>query len=333
VLELLIGGSNCSGALLNNRLEDGTPYVLTANHCGDMTSAVFVFNFELSGCGSGTSSQAQTLSGATLLASSARFDSQLYVLNDVPPQTYTPFYAGWYRGSPPLTGPAVGISHPAGLEKKITTDDQAPVKSGDFWVVDWEDGELLGGSSGSPLFDGSKRVVGPACCVSTFTCGAQQANYGRFSGFWNNEPIAQYLDPQGVGGTSLDGYDPFAPSATAYNGSGLNPSLLTSTTPPALGTTWTVTIDTSAYPAATLTYLQARMSPSAGILFPFGELLIDLGSPFVFASSAPVTGGVSTHSFALPGNPSFGGVVFHVQAGILGVTPAVATNGLSVKVY
>jgi lysyl endopeptidase len=333
VLELLINGSNCSGALLNNRLEDGTPYMLTANHCGSMVTAVFVFNFELSGCGSGTSSQAQTLSGATLLAANGSFDSQLYLLNETPPQAYTPFYAGWYRGSPPLTGPSVGISHPAGLEKKITTDDEAAIKSRNFWVVDWEDGELLGGSSGSPLFDGAKRVVGPACCVSTFTCGVQQANYGRFSGFWNNEPIAQYLDPQGVGGTGLDGYDPFAPSATVYNGSGLNPSVLTSTTPPALGTTWTVAVDASAYPAATVTYLQGRMGSSAGTLFPFGELLIDLGSPFVFASIAPVSTGLSTHSFALPGNQSFGGLVIYVQAGILGITPAVATNGLRVKVY
>jgi hypothetical protein len=298
-----------------------------------MVTAVFVFNFELSGCGSGTSSQAQTLSGATLLAANGSFDSQLYLLNETPPQAYTPFYAGWYRGSPPLTGPSVGISHPAGLEKKITTDDEAAIKSRNFWVVDWEDGELLGGSSGSPLFDGAKRVVGPACCVSTFTCGVQQANYGRFSGFWNNEPIAQYLDPQGVGGTGLDGYDPFAPSATVYNGSGLNPSVLTSTTPPALGTTWTVAVDASAYPAATVTYLQGRMGSSAGTLFPFGELLIDLGSPFVFASIAPVSTGLSTHSFALPGNQSFGGLVIYVQAGILGITPAVATNGLRVKVY
>jgi hypothetical protein len=333
VLELLIGGSNCSGALLNNRLEDGTPYVLTANHCGSMVNAVFVFNYELSGCGSGTSSQAQTLSGATLLAATATFDSQLYLLDQTPPQSYTPYYAGWYRGGPPVFGPAVGISHPSGLEKKITTDDQDPVKSGSYWVVNWEDGMLQGGSSGSPLFDGQKRVVGPACCVSNFTCGTQQANYGRLSGFWNNEPIAQYLDPLGVGGTGLGGYDPFAPSATVYNGSGLNPLVLSSVTLPALGTTWTIQVDASAWPAATLTYLQGRMGQTAGALYPFGELLIDLATPFVFASLQPVAGGLSGHSFFLPANPALGGIVFHVQAGILGMVPAVATNGLQVKVY
>ncbi len=333
VLELLVGGSNCSGALLNNRAEDGTPYVLTANHCGSMVNAVFVFNFELSGCGSGTSSQAQTLSCATLLASTATFDSQLYLLDQTPPQAYAPYYAGWYRGGPPLTGPAVGISHPSGLEKKITTDDQAPVKSTSYWLVEWEDGMLQGGSSGSPLFDGQKRVVGPACCVSNFTCGIQQAYYGRLSGFWNNEPIAQYLDPLGAGGTSLGGYDPFAPSATIYNGSGLNPTVFTSVTLPELGTTWTVQVDASAYPGATLTYLQGRTASTAGTLFPFGELLIDLASPFVFASTSLVSAGISTHSFALPSNPAFAGLVTYVQSGILGVIPAVATNGLEVKVY
>ncbi len=331
VIMVLVGGGLCSAGILNNTAEDGTPYFLTANHCGDMTNVVAVFNYELSGCGSGTSSQSQTVSGATLLAASSFYDSQLYRLSQVPPEPYAPFYAGWQRVGSGATRPGVGISHPAGLPKKICIDDQVPIKSGSNWMVQWEDGMLQGGSSGSPLFDGNKRVLGPACCVSNFNCANQIAYYGRLGGFWNAENLAPWLDPLGLGSGGIDGLDFYAPSATIYNGGGVNPVVFTSSTLPELGTTWTVQVDTSSGPAATSTYLQGRASSTSGTLFAFGELLIDLSSPFYFASLAPISGGLSTHSFAIPNDPALAGVVAFVQAGMLGVKPAVATNGLKVR--
>ena len=55
----IISGSNaiCSGALINDNLNDGTPYVLTANHCGTVDGTwVFRFNWEAPGCSNPSSS-------------------------------------------------------------------------------------------------------------------------------------------------------------------------------------------------------------------------------------------------------------------------------------
>ena len=46
------GFAVCTGALVNNTAEDGTPYFLTANHClGNPNSWVYYFNHESSTCG------------------------------------------------------------------------------------------------------------------------------------------------------------------------------------------------------------------------------------------------------------------------------------------
>lgn len=214
VVRALSGGSGCSAAILNNTANDGTPYLLTANHCGSFTNAVVVFNFELPGCGSGTAPTSQTISGATLLASNTLYDSQLYLLSSPPPASFNPYYAGWYRVSNPPPAPAVSISHPQSLPKKIAIDNSGAVLSGQYWRVFWDVGMLHGGSSGSPLFNGVGQVLGSACCVTNFNCGLQTTLYGRFDGFWNNASIAQYLDPLGTGATATGGYDPCPPPSS-----------------------------------------------------------------------------------------------------------------------
>jgi hypothetical protein len=98
VLFVLFNGSYCSAGLLNDTAEDGTPYFLTANHCGDMTNGVAVFGYENTGCGPGGATQANTVSGATLLAANTRWDSQLYLLSAPPPASFQPFYARWDAG-------------------------------------------------------------------------------------------------------------------------------------------------------------------------------------------------------------------------------------------
>src|SRR5262245_14227512 len=92
VLFVLFSGSYCSAGLLNNTAADGTPYFLTADHCGDMTNGVVVFGYENPGCGVGGATQANSISGATLLAASSRWDSQLYLLSAPPPRSFMPFF-------------------------------------------------------------------------------------------------------------------------------------------------------------------------------------------------------------------------------------------------
>ena len=333
VFQVFMGGGQCSAGLLNNTAQDGTPYFLTANHCGNMTNVFAIFDYERSGCEAGSSSQSRVISGATLLADNVNYDSQLYVLSSPPPTTYKPFYAGWDRRIIPQPEPAISISHPAGLPKKIALDSQGPEANGTNWTTAWTMGRLEGGSSGSPLFNGEQRVLGPACCVSSFLCGNQWATYGRFGAFFNARDLAQWLDPIGDGSlVILDGYDPFRPYATIFNGSRVNPNVYVSTSPPGIGTTWTASIDVSGHPGATSTWIFGHAASIPGQNVPFGELLLDLGSPRHFISSAGVSSGVSTHSNAIPNNPLLAGTHTFTQALILGGGNRVLTNGVALVI-
>ena len=329
VVQTLVGGGLCSAGLLNNTAEDGTPYFLTADHCGNMANGVFVFEYERTGCSTGGSSQSKTVSGATRHARSNIYDSQLYRMNNTPPAGHQPFYAGWGRGPTPR-GPAVGIHHPAGLPKQISIDDDDPSNAGNMWQVDWEDGLVQGGSSGSPLFNERGRIIGPACCVNNFSCANQTVSYGRFDRFWNIDNLGKWLDPLGLGVVGLDGYDPHNAQAIPYYGSNVNPRVYTSNLPQ-LGSAWTATVDTSAIPDATTVLLVGYSGLSTGQFFGFGELLFDLTSTELFSRASPVIAGSADVTFNIPNNPGLVGAVAYSQALILG-TGQTATNGIKLRV-
>ncbi len=327
VVEVIASGAQCSAAILNNTAEDGTPYMLTANHCGNQTNGIQIFAYERTGCSIGPSSTSKTLSGSTKLASNSGFDSQLYVLNSAPPESFDPFYAGWGTGNAPQ-GPMVGIHHAQGNPKKISIDNGNAIVDVTRFGVDWDVGMVHGGSSGSPLFNKSKRVVGPACCVSDFNCNTQLTLYGRFDKFYSSNSLAQWLDPLGLNPGGIDGYDPFAPIALAeqYNGSDANPLVYTGN-PPTLGTTWFGSVSASGHPGAVSTLILGYLAESSGTFLASGELLIDLSSPFVFQSIKNVSGTSSIHSAPIPTDPALAGMVAYSQAAILGGGVEL-TNGL-----
>src|SRR5690554_8156608 len=78
---MLVSGSNgfCTGALINNTQFDGTPYVLTANHCGsNVTNWIFRFNWQSDNCNNPPSSPSfESLSGAVQRASRQPSDFSL----------------------------------------------------------------------------------------------------------------------------------------------------------------------------------------------------------------------------------------------------------------
>jgi hypothetical protein len=331
VVMVIAGGALCSAGLLNNTDYDGTPYFLTANHCGNMTNVVAVFNYENPVCDvPGGSSQSQSVSGATLLAASTLFDSQLYRLDSAPPPAFQPYFAGWDRtDSPP--GPALSISHPNGFPKKFARDNDAPIVSGQDFFVDWEAGKIEPGSSGSPLFSAAERVIGPACCVSGFACNAQWAYYGRFGGFYEQRNLGQWLDPAGSDPEGLDGYDPAQGLALVYNGNGGNPVIYRSVTPPTLGTTWVAEVNTATLPTTTNTLLMVYRQPLSGVMVSQGELLVNTALPLLYSSLAAPVANLAQHSAQLPNNAALIGQVFYSQAVLLTSTPRLLTNGLELR--
>lgn len=219
---LLTAGNTrfCSGALIANVPKDGTPFVLTANHCGPNTNNIFMFNYQSPGCSSTTDGNTtQTVSGCLLRANDNPSDFYLVELSSAPPASYNVFYSGWSSiNTPPTKG--TGIHHPSGDVKKISHDTDPLIESGyymagnDHWeVLDWNSGTTEGGSSGSPLYDQNHKIVGQLHGGDA-ACGNDDFDfYGKFSVSWdanssNNRQLKFWLDPSNTGATSSDGYDP-----------------------------------------------------------------------------------------------------------------------------
>ena len=234
VCKMLINGKDfCSGVLLNNTNYDGVPYILTANHCvssqNEADVCVFIFNYEKPYCNSGKSSEKQSISSGILRATNNQSDFTLIELSHKPISSWNPYYAGWDRNDSQGLG-GVGIHHPNGDVKKISTHNMIPlttdclhVNSQDnFYLInEWlattnGHGVTEGGSSGSPLFNNVHRVIGQlhgGCVGHNDDCwnpSNDYSNYGKIYASWNiggtsNGQLKDWLDPANTGVLSLSG--------------------------------------------------------------------------------------------------------------------------------
>ncbi len=105
-------------------------------------------------------------------------------------------------------------------------------------------------------------------------------------------------------------------SAVVRNGSGVNPLCLASVSPPEIGGTWSVTVDSASFGGAGSSFLVVRSAPASGPLLPYGEVLT--GGPRLFAASRPSSGHLDAFSFAVPADPGLVGVEAFAQGVLLG---------------
>jgi len=216
-IRVTMGGGLCSGSIINNTLNDRTPYVLFADHCvsGSTSGYVFLFNYQASTCTGTSAPENQSVSGSTLLASediNQGPDFALLEMTSNIPDSYNPFYVGWSRVS---TAPqdAVGIHHPGAGIKKISQEGTSVNGNGYYWEFQYNDGRVIPGSSGSPFFDENKRQVGICSYIYTNYCDPspdcycdQQYThgYGRFD-LAMTLGLSEYLDPLNSGVDGIDG--------------------------------------------------------------------------------------------------------------------------------
>lgn len=236
VAMIVVNGSGaCSGALVNNTQNDGTPYFLTANHCGtDPTNWAFRFNWDSPNpsCATTTPStdgptNMQTANGGIFRAANAGSDFFLLEISNPPLASWDIYYSGWDR-SDIVPDSVIGIHHPAGDVKKICKYYAQPIQTtfnagggnAECWEIpDWTMGVTEGGSSGSPLFDHNHRIIGQlyggtAACSNSPTTedNGEPDYYGRFGISWDGassaERLKDWLDPTATDTNYIDGYYP-----------------------------------------------------------------------------------------------------------------------------
>lgn len=221
------GGTElCSGTLINNTKNDGTPYLLTANHCHSLApntgTWVFWFNWESPTCENVTKSPAKkTLSGAKLVAYNYQTDFCLIKLNTAPPVSYQPVYCGWSRSNI-APNKAVCIHHPSLDVKKISPTKKIEIASFfndpnrlNAWKAIWTEACTEIGSSGCSLFDSNQRIIGQLWGGASF-CGAPQEKmfdyFGRLDLSWDsdnkNTRLRDWLDPDSSNIKFIDAYIP-----------------------------------------------------------------------------------------------------------------------------
>jgi hypothetical protein len=232
----------CSGSLISTSNPHGEPFLLTANHClppnknaivypddsnrNILDDALFYWNYEVPGCERDTiEPPIYSTTGAIIV--SHYDDSADFALlhltedpNDLP--NYIPYYLGWDINTDSVS-PGVCIHHPRGDVKKISTVDAGGgVIStfykdyildnyyGNHWKVTWIQtdhghGTTEPGSSGSPLFNSSHKVLGQLHGgYSSCGDGIHEADwYGKISCSWvgtndnfHRRDLGHWLDPR-----------------------------------------------------------------------------------------------------------------------------------------
>lgn len=181
----------CTGTLVNDGSSGQVPYVLTAAHCIDSQAVAATVNsfwfFEASACGAkGASRYVQLGGGATLLYADAGTDVALLRLADRVPDGA--WFAGW-DATPLVVGSSmVGMHHPMGDLKKLSTGDVVASLDPAYVGAAWRTGTTEPGSSGSGLFTefGGEYLLrgglrgGSASCTSSGNL-ADPANRDSYS--------------------------------------------------------------------------------------------------------------------------------------------------------
>lgn len=236
----------CSGTLINNTAQDMKPYVLSAYHCSvdfnrnltasttDLKQWVFYFHLEYSRCDNASPAYLpKTMVGCSKIAFTPiekGSDGLLLLLDQSIPSSYNVFFNGWDRTNQKTTS-GVGIHHPGGDYMKISTfgqqliststwindDNQQQGATGAHWNVVFDpttNGHSVteGGSSGSPLFNKNKLVIGTLSGGNSSCDMPDGINlYGKLYYHWDTYSRQDslrmdiWLDPLQTGVTRLNG--------------------------------------------------------------------------------------------------------------------------------
>ena len=204
----------CSGGLLNNSTGDQTPYFLTANHCisrdreAGTLEAFFQFWTDCNSPDCPDYNQVTTprTLGATVLATNKTSDFTLMQLSEAPPAGSA--FLGWTSAEVAYSSgyDLYRIAHPGGAPQSYSehTVDTATGTCTSWprgdWIYSYDLlGATEGGSSGSPVVNGSGQVVGQlsgGCGTNLNDNCDNDSNAtvdGAFAAYYSQ--VAGWLDP------------------------------------------------------------------------------------------------------------------------------------------
>ena len=215
-------GYICTGTLLADTIDTSQiPYFYSANHCfagGEngipaqdkqkvANTLATYWKYEATSCGSGVAAAKIPLAGGAVLLYSdpdtttvPGTDAMLLRLNGTPPSGSE--FAGWDASLLASNANILGIHHPSGDAKKVSSGQQV-ARDSYLTTVAWLSGTTEGGSSGSGLFTADAtgyRLRGglyggsASCANSGSTANAQNRDYySRFDVVFPH--ISQWLAP------------------------------------------------------------------------------------------------------------------------------------------
>lgn len=213
VCRMIVDGVEiCTGSLINNTAEDQKPFIISAAHCYDKweyaETTVYAFNYESPFCAPLDGDPSNTISGALMRAQFDSMDFALAEMSLIPPPEYRPYFAGWDHSSN-LPDSTVSIHHPQGDIKKIALDADPPTvsdfstaykKEGFLKIARWDQGVTEVGSSGGPLYNMDKNLIG-TLTGGIASCGNPVRDYfERFHISWDyksdsSQQLKYWLDP------------------------------------------------------------------------------------------------------------------------------------------
>ncbi len=215
-LILVNGNRYCTGSLVNTTANDARPVFLTADHClGGWANDIkydaitapllnhwsFYWNYESPNCTNSSEPPIKSTVGATILANNSTSDFALLSLSEDPKDDsgISTYYLGWDRTEDSSAG-GVGIHHPSGDVKKISTYTMSPqstnyldyttISTATHWRVAWvatttNHGVTEGGSSGSSLINNNRRVIGQLHGGYSSCSNLTESDwYGKLSTSW-----------------------------------------------------------------------------------------------------------------------------------------------------
>jgi hypothetical protein len=226
-----------SGSLLNNTAQNYRPFLLTAFHCLDISKPwgylssqeksdaennIYRFRYKRIACSS--SSAIETYLSYNQSTFRAAWENTDFALMELTATDITDrlTFLGWDRSGSTSTA-GTTIHHPNGDLMKISFDYNSLTSNpnilidkdgrthpvGSHWQLIYDSGASEGGSSGAPLFNTAKRVIGQLDGGATESCPPMLDNFGKFNLSWsgggtNDTRLSNWLDPNGTGATTTN---------------------------------------------------------------------------------------------------------------------------------